>query len=67
MKKKTAWRDPIVEEIRQHWDKYAKTFDYDLEKICLDLRRRQEERGGTVVSFSGEGVDNDLIHRRSSR
>jgi hypothetical protein len=50
-KKNTAWRDPIVEEIRRNWEKYARKFDYDLEKIFLDLRRQQEETPGPVVSF----------------
>ena len=46
------WRDSIVEEIRQHWDEYAKKFDYDLEKIYLDLRHQQEAGpGGPNVSF----------------
>jgi len=48
------WRDPIVEEIRENWDKYAKQFDYDLEKIFLDLRRRQAEYPEQVVSFDKE-------------
>jgi hypothetical protein len=52
MSKQPAWIDPIVEEIRKHSDEYAAQFDYDLEAIFLDLRRRQEEEGGEVVSFS---------------
>jgi len=54
MKKKpnTPWRDPIIEEIRRNWEKYASKFNYDLEKIFLDLRRQQEETPGPVVSFS---------------
>jgi hypothetical protein len=55
MKNETPWRDPIVEEIHQHWDEYAKKFDYDLEKIYLDLRRQQEEGpGGPIVSFASK-------------
>lgn len=52
MKKQDPWHDPIVEEIRRYREEYAKKFDYDLEKIYLDLRKRQEETGGPVVSFS---------------
>lgn len=55
MKKEPAWRDPsdpIVEEIYQHWEEYAEKFDFDLEKIFLDLRRQQEESGESVVSFA---------------
>lgn len=54
MKTKTPWRDPIVEEVRKHGEEYAASFDYDLDRMVLDLRRRQEERGGRVVSFSDE-------------
>ena len=50
-RRKSPWRDPIVEEIRQNWEKYAKQFDFDLEKICTDLKKRQEETPGPVVSF----------------
>ena len=50
-KKKTEWRDPIVEEIYRHWEEYAKKFDFDLQKIFFDLRRQQEESREPVVSF----------------
>jgi hypothetical protein len=50
--KKTVWPDdPIVEEIRRHWEEYSETFDHDLDKIYLDLQRRQQETPGRVVSF----------------
>jgi hypothetical protein len=55
MKTKTPWHDPIVEEVRKHGEEYAASFGYDLDRMVLDLRRRQEERGGKVVSFSDEG------------
>ncbi|MBW8874521.1 MAG: hypothetical protein JF614_06120 [Acidobacteria bacterium] len=51
-KNKAEWRDPIVEEIHRFREEYAKKFDYDPEKMFLDLRRRQEESGDPVVSFS---------------
>ncbi len=50
--KKSPWRDPVVEEIRRYREEYAEKFDFDLEKIFLDLRRQQEETPGPVVSFS---------------
>jgi len=52
MKSKTPWRDPIVEEIHRFREEYAKKFDYDPERIFLDLRRQQEESGVPVVSFA---------------
>lgn len=52
--KKIPWRDPVVEEIRRNWERYAKKFDFDLEKICSDLKRQQEETPGPVVSFKAK-------------
>lgn len=51
-KKQTAWRDPIVEEIHRFREEYAKKFDYNLDRMFEDLRRRQEEDPGPVVSFA---------------
>lgn len=33
--------DPIIEEVWRNKDEYARRHDYDLSKICADLRRRQ--------------------------
>jgi len=52
MKKKTPWRDPIVEEVRKRGQEYAAKFDFDLHKMGEDLRRRQKERGAPVVSLA---------------
>jgi hypothetical protein len=54
MKKKTPWRDPIVEEIHRFREEYAKKFDYDPERIFLDLKRLEKEDDGPYVSFSRE-------------
>ncbi|MFT5326157.1 MAG: hypothetical protein ACI8P0_004031 [Planctomycetaceae bacterium] len=43
--------DPIVEELRKVRDEYAKTFGYDLDAICRDLQKKQEQPGKQVVSF----------------
>ena len=51
-KKKGPWCDPIVEEIRRHWEEYAQKFDFDLEKIYLDLKKQQDKTPGPVVSFA---------------
>jgi len=32
------WEDPIVNEIRDLREKHAKDFDYNLDKIILDLK-----------------------------
>jgi hypothetical protein len=49
MKKKAPWRDPIVEEIHRFREEYAKRFDYDMEKMYQDLKRRQDETPGPVI------------------
>jgi len=52
--KKVPWRDPIVEEIRQNWEKYAQKFDFDLDQIFQDLMRQQDEHPERLVSFARE-------------
>lgn len=44
-------RDPIVEEVRQARNEYAKQFNYDLDAIREDLQRKQKQPGKNVVSF----------------
>ena len=69
MKKKIPWRDPIVEELHRFREEYAKKFDYDLEKIFLDLKRLEQEDEGPYVSFSREENSNPSqpARRRDSR
>jgi hypothetical protein len=38
------WKDPVVEDVRAIRDEYARKFDYDLGRICEDLRRQQSVR-----------------------
>ncbi len=49
--------DPIIEEVRKARDEYAKQFDYDLDAICLDLKKKQEQPGKKVVSFPPKRPD----------
>lgn len=46
------WKDEIVEEIHQIREAYAKSFNYDLDAIFEDLRRKEAESGREVVSLS---------------
>ena len=46
------WTDEIVEEIHQIREEYAKSFNYDLDAIFADLRRKQAESGREVVNLS---------------
>ncbi|MGD0897955.1 MAG: hypothetical protein ABR915_08960 [Thermoguttaceae bacterium] len=43
--------DPIVAEVRNARDEYARRFNYDLDAICKDLEQRQSQSGRNVVSF----------------
>ena len=45
------WRDPIVEEIRKIREEHAARFNYDIDAIVADIRKRQEEGGHKVVSL----------------
>lgn len=44
-------KDPIVEEIRQARDAHAKQFNYDLDAICDDLRKREKESGVPTIAL----------------
>ena len=42
----------IVEEIQRIREEYAKSFNYDLDAIFADLRKKQAESGREVVTLS---------------
>jgi hypothetical protein len=44
------WKDEIVEEIHKIREEHAKAFNYDLQAICDDLRRKQAESGRQIIS-----------------
>ncbi len=46
------WKDEIVEEIHRIREEYAKSFNYDLDAIFADLRKKETESGKEVVSLS---------------
>lgn len=46
------WQDEIVEEIHQIREAYAKSFNYDLDAMFEDLRKKEAESGREVVSLS---------------
>jgi hypothetical protein len=46
------WTDEIVEEIHRIREEYAKSFNYDLDAIFADLRKKQDESGREVVNLS---------------
>ena len=47
-------KDPIVEEVRKYRQQYAAQFNYDLDAIVEDLKKKQKEdvkKGWKLVSF----------------
>jgi hypothetical protein len=44
-----SWQDPIVEEVRQTRDAYAKQFNYDLDTIYRDLKAKENQNRQRVV------------------
>lgn len=58
------WKDEIVEEIHEIRDNYAKSFNYDLNAIFEDLRKKEAESGREVVTLSRQpGVKTRWIGR----
>jgi hypothetical protein len=49
-------KDPIVEEVRRAREAHAKQFNYDLDAICEDLRKREKASGQPTVSFDPKRV-----------
>nr|VFJ70014.1 MAG: hypothetical protein BECKFW1821B_GA0114236_11777 [Candidatus Kentron sp. FW] len=41
---------PIIDEIRRYREEYAARHDYDIDKICEDVRGRLQQSGRKVVS-----------------
>jgi len=48
--------DPIVEEIRKIRDEHAARFNYDIDAIFDDLKKREREGGWTVVSLEPKRI-----------
>lgn len=62
------WRDPIVDEVRQARQAYAERFNFDLNLILQDLRRRQSESGRVLVNRStvANSDTNKVPHPKTS-
>ena len=45
------WQDPIVEETRNLRKQYAEAFNYDIDAIFADIRKRQEQPKRKRISF----------------
>ena len=49
-------QDAIIQEIRKYRDEYAKKFDYDIETMGRDIRKRQAQSGRKAVEGSPKPV-----------
>ena len=49
-------QDIIIQEIRKYRNEYAKKFNYDIEAMGHDLRKRQGESGHKIVKRSPQPV-----------
>jgi len=47
------WQDPIIEELQQTRDEYAKQFNYDLKAMFEDIKRQEQLNAiHTITSIS---------------
>lgn len=44
------WQDEILEEIHRIREEHAKSFNYDLQAICDDLRKQEATSGRKIIS-----------------
>jgi len=49
-------KDPIIEEIYRAREAHSKQFNYDLDAICEDMRKREIEAGYPTVSLGTKRV-----------
>jgi hypothetical protein len=52
--------DPIVAEVRQAREAYAKQFNYDVYAMGRDLQERQQKSGRTVVALPPQRIESIL-------
>jgi hypothetical protein len=56
--------DPIVDEVRKAREDYARQFDFDLDAICRDLRRKEKSSGALVVSLPKRPVQQEMLDKK---
>jgi len=44
------WKNEILEEIHKIREEHVKSFNYDIQAICDDLRQRQVASGRRIIS-----------------
>ncbi|HAX78386.1 MAG TPA: hypothetical protein DCY88_21815 [Cyanobacteria bacterium UBA11372] len=56
------WQDEILEEIHRIREEHAKSFNYDLDAMFADWRKKQAESGRQVVSLTPKRRTNKSLH-----
>jgi len=49
--------DPIVQEVREAREAYARRFNYDLRAICRDLQEQEKKAGSRVVALAPKRIE----------
>jgi hypothetical protein len=60
------WIDPIVEEVRKYREEHAAKFNYDIEAIVRDIKKREKESGRTYISPPPRQEKESNIERNAS-
>jgi hypothetical protein len=61
------WKDEILEDLYQIREEHAKSFNYDLQAICDDLREKQAASGRRLVSVPLTSSDQTLVPTARNR
>lgn len=54
-------RDPIIKEVRKAGEEYARQFNYDIDAMGADLKRKEEASGATVVTLPPRPVQTAAV------
>ncbi len=57
------YKDEILEEIHKYREEYAKSFNYDLNAIFSDLRKKQIAHGHKVVKLPIKRQSKKSLHQ----
>lgn len=60
------WEDPIVKEVRREREKLAAQFNFDVDAVFKDLRKRQSTLGERLVRPRKHGAEPPTAPDRDS-
>jgi len=55
-----AMNDPILDEIRQYREAYAASFNYDLDAMYADIKKREDETKKRIQDLSSRTAQHAL-------